>query len=220
MANLLYTAVLDEIESKIKAGILVENERLPAERQMAENYGVSRTVIREALKILQEKGFVRMITGRGNFIRIPKEEDLIDKFETAIDNSGITQKDIIEAREIIEIAISQRVISRVLDEDIDRLKKLYREMRDHFGNSEYYARLDAEFHLQLAGCTKNNALKMITAALNNVTDRNVISNDIKIRKNAHREHLAIIKAIEKRDNKKLEEAIIQHIQCFSKYVLE
>lgn len=220
MSNLLYTSVLNEIETKIKAGILTENERLPSERLMAESYGVSRTVVREALKILQEKGFVKMITGRGNFITLPKEADLIDKFETVIDNSSISQADIIEAREIIEIAISQRVIRRVQAEDIEKLKALYKEMDGHFGNSEHYAKLDAQFHLQLANCTKNNALKLITATLNNVTDRSVISNDIQVRRNSHKEHLAIIKAIEKRDNKKLEAAIIQHIQCFRKHLQE
>jgi GntR family transcriptional regulator, transcriptional repressor for pyruvate dehydrogenase complex len=217
--NLLYNSILNEIESKIKGGVLVENDKLPSERLLAETYGVSRTVVREALKILQEKGLVKMITGRGNFITIPQEKDLIDKFETAIDNSSISQKDIIEAREIIEIAISQRVISRVVEEDIVKLKKIYEEMNKHFGNSEYYAQMDAEFHLQLAGCTKNNALKLITSTLNNVTDRSNILNDLKMRKSSHKEHLAIIKAIECRDNRKLEEAIIQHIQCFQKHIL-
>jgi GntR family transcriptional repressor for pyruvate dehydrogenase complex len=216
--NLLYTSILNEIESKIKAGVLAENDKLPSERLLAETYGVSRTVVREALKILQEKGLVVMITGRGNFITLPKEKDLIDRFETAIDNSSISQKDIIEAREIIEIAISQRVISRVEEEDIVKLKKIYEEMNSHFGNSEYYAKLDAEFHLQLAGCTRNNALKLITSTLNNVTDRSNILNDLKMRKSSHKEHLAIIKAIEGRDTSRLEEAIIQHIQCFQKHL--
>ncbi len=218
MSDLLYTSILSEIESKIKEGILSENDKLPSERLLAENYDVSRTVVREALKILQEKGLVKMITGKGNFITIPKEKDLIDKFETAIDNSSISQNDIIEAREIIEIAISQRVISRVVEEDIVELKKIYEEMNNHFDNSEYFAKLDAEFHLQLASCTRNNALKLITSTLNNVTNRSNILNNIKMRKTSHKEHLAIIKAIEARDSSKLEEAIIQHIQCFRKHL--
>lgn len=220
MSNLLYSTIINEIESKIKAGTLTENERLPSERLMAENFGVSRTVIREALKILQEKGFVKMITGRGNFITIPNEEDLIDKFETAIDSSSITQDDIIEAREIIEIAIAQRIIKRVVDEDIKKLKEIYKEMNENSGNSEYYAKLDAKFHLELAGCTKNNALKMITATLNNVTDRSIIANDIQVRMSSLKEHLEIINAIEKRDNKKLKETIMQHLHCFREHVRE
>ncbi len=217
MSDLLYTSISSEIENKIKTGVYSENERLPSERILAENYGVSRTVIREALKVLNEKGFVKVMTGRGNFITIPKEQDLIDKFETAIDNSGINQSDIIEAREIIEKAIASRLISRVQEEEIIRLKEIYAEMNDNFYNSEYYAQLDAKFHLQLASCTKNNILRMITATLNNVTDRKVIYNDIEIRKSAHKEHLAIINAIEERNELKLEEAIIQHINCFKEH---
>lgn len=214
LSDLLYTSISNEIETKIKTGIYSENEKLPSERILAENYGVSRTVIREALKVLNEKGLVKILTGRGNFISMPKEQDLIDKFETAIDNSGINQSDIIEAREIIEIAISKRLISRVVQDDIDKLKEIYEEMNDNFYNSEDYAKLDAKFHLQLANCTKNNVLRMITATLNNVTDRKVLSNDIEVRKNAHKEHYAIINAIEERNNYKLEEAILQHINCF------
>ncbi len=218
MSDLLYIAISNEIENKIKTGLLSENERLPSERVLAENYGVSRTVIREALKVLNEKGYVKAMTSRGNYVSLPKEEDLIDKFETVIDNSKIKQSDIIEAREIIEIAISQRVIRSVTEEDIIQLKQTYQEMEELFYDSEVYARLDAKFHLQLAGCTKNNVLKLITSTLNNVTDRSVIAYDIQVRKNAHKEHLAIIKAIDERNNEKLRAAITQHINCFREHM--
>ncbi len=220
MTELLYNTIAVEIEHKIKSGILSENEKLPSERVLAENYGVSRTVIREALKVLNEKGFVKIMTGRGNYVSIPQEEDLIDKFETAIDNSKINQSDIIEAREIIETAISKRVIRSVTKEDIISLKEIYKEMEDCFYDSESYAKLDARFHLQLAGCTKNNLLKLITATLNNVTDRRLISNNIQVRQNAHKEHLAIIRAIEERNSDKLLEAITQHINCFKEHMQE
>lgn len=218
MSDLLYMSISNEIENKIKEGIFAENDKLPSERILAENYGVSRTVIREALKLLHEKGLVNIMTGRGNYVTIPKEQDLIDKFETAIDNSGINQADIIEAREIIEIAISQRLISRVSDEDILILKQIYSVMDANFYDIEQYAKLDAKFHLQLASCTKNNVLRMITATLNNVTDRKVLSNNIQVRLSAHKEHLAIINAIEERNNDKLEIAIRQHINCFKEHI--
>lgn len=72
MSGNLYTNIVDNIEEAIKNGELNEGTKLPSERAMAERYDVSRNVIREAYKILKEKGLVDIYSGKGAFVSKPK----------------------------------------------------------------------------------------------------------------------------------------------------
>ena len=63
----LYVTIFNKIETAIREGNLIEDQKL-SERKLAEEYKVSRTVIREALKVLSEKGLVTSIAGKGNYV--------------------------------------------------------------------------------------------------------------------------------------------------------
>ncbi len=64
----LYEQIVQQIEESILKGTLKEGDQLPAERELAQQFGVSRTAVREAIKALHEKGFVDAFPGRGTFI--------------------------------------------------------------------------------------------------------------------------------------------------------
>lgn len=220
MAEVLYTSISNRIEEKIKTGELPVNQKLPSERLLASEFGVSRTVIREALKVLAEKGLIKAFVGRGNYVSLPENDFLIDKFETAIDNRNINIEDIVEARQIIESAVVKRAARCASDQDIAKLKAIYDEMDNKIEDLTAFTELDAHFHLQIAACTGNELLGLISKTLNNVTDRNVLfaNYDVKLRKNAQKEHKNIIKAIEERDETEGEDAIFRHIKCFGQHI--
>src|SRR6516162_7805948 len=64
----LYEQIVQQIEDSILKGALKPGDQLPAERELAQNFGVSRTAVREAVKALREKGLVEAYSGRGTFI--------------------------------------------------------------------------------------------------------------------------------------------------------
>src|SRR5205807_3100670 len=64
----LYEQIVQQIEESILQGALKPGDQLPAERELAEQFGVSRTAVREAIKALSEKGLVEAYSGRGTFI--------------------------------------------------------------------------------------------------------------------------------------------------------
>src|SRR5947209_16970998 len=64
----LYEQIVQQIEESILKGALKPGDQLPAERELAQNFGVSRTAVREAVKALREKGLVEAYSGRGTFI--------------------------------------------------------------------------------------------------------------------------------------------------------
>ena len=72
MSNYLYTNIVEELEESIRSGKLSEGMKLPSERALAEEYGVSRNVVREAYKIMSEKGIVDIQIGKGAFVCAPK----------------------------------------------------------------------------------------------------------------------------------------------------
>ena len=61
---------------------------LPSERVLATQYGVSRNAIREAIKILTEKKLVTNVIGKGNYVTLPNETDLVDMVESALNTSA------------------------------------------------------------------------------------------------------------------------------------
>src|SRR6202049_1059636 len=64
----LYEQIVQQIEESVQKGTLKEGDQLPAERELAQQFGVSRTAVREAIKTLHEKGLVEALPGRGTFI--------------------------------------------------------------------------------------------------------------------------------------------------------
>ena len=112
MAKLLYMQIADDLMDKIHRGILQEKEKL-SERKLAEKYEVSRTVVREAIKLLNEKGYVDTVYGKGSYICFPDENMLMGRFRDAIDVSKVTPAEVLEARELLECSMSQMIVERI-----------------------------------------------------------------------------------------------------------
>ena len=88
MGTLLYQSIADDIEQLILHKEYKDGDCLPSERVLATQYGVSRNVIREAIKILTEKKLVMNVIGKGNYVTLPNETDLVDMVESALNTSA------------------------------------------------------------------------------------------------------------------------------------
>lgn len=113
-----------DIEERIRSGELGEGARLPSERALSLRYGVSRTVVREALKSLQGDGLIRSEVGRGNFVHMPGADDLAQRFESALDCSAVSAAELLQAREVIETAIGALVVEQISEEKVGELGEL------------------------------------------------------------------------------------------------
>ncbi len=218
MAEALYVRISDDITEHIKSGDLKEHDKL-SERKLAEQYQVSRAVIRDAIKLLSEKGLVSTQAGRGSYVTIPNGQELMGKFEQAMDNSCISSEIAIEAREIIELSYIQLIAQRATDEDIADLKRIIASMQAYIIDSVSFARLDEEFHLALAGCTQNEVLKLFTGTLNTITNRDRLLATREVRKSALEEHQRLVEAVEAHDAPLLQKYMEEHLKCVRKYVI-
>lgn len=213
MSELLYMQVADNIMERIHNGVLREHEKL-SERKLAIEYQVSRTVIREAIKLLNEKGLVNTVYGKGSYVKRLDDQFLMNKLQDAMDMSQVELNDVLEARELLESSMVDLILNRIEQKDIEVLEELHRKMEDNVNNGSEYIKYDANFHLALSICTHNRVLAIMTGTLNRMANRELfLSHGDAIRKNANQEHLAMLEALKHKDKEAFRKALNTHIGC-------
>lgn len=216
MEELLYMQVAEDLTAKIQTGILAIDEKL-SERRLAAQYNVSRTVVREAVKVLNEKGLVHTVYGKGTYVNLPDDKMLIGKFRDALDVSQVNQDEVLEARELLESSMISFMFERVNDQDIEVLEELYQKMKECIEDGEAFVRMDEKFHLACSICTHNRVLSVMTGTLNQLANRQEILMDGSMREKANEEHGMIIMALKQKDEELLHKAMKSHINCIRSY---
>ena len=150
----LYERIVDQIESRIVAGDLKVGDQLPAERELAEQFTVSRTAVREAIKALREKGLVEIRLGRGTFVTNTASGAVRHSLGLLLKNEkGFVHLE--EVREILEPEIAALAATRITDENIAAMTEAVETMETALDNVEIFVEADLDFHLALAEATQN-----------------------------------------------------------------
>ena len=208
----LYETISNEIMEQIHSGQLKENDKL-SERNLALDYGVSRTVVRDALKLLNEKGYLLTQAGKGHYVKLPGESDFRGKVGNIITNSAIPFEAIVEARELIERAMVELILERITKEEIEELENLYLQMNEVIDNREQFSLIDQSFHVKIMSSSRNEMLLFFIQTLNDTTNRSNFLLGKEIRINAQKEHRNMLDSIKKKDQDKLKSAFYKHICC-------
>lgn len=155
-ASRLYEQIVQQIEESILKGELSEGSQLPAERDLAKQFGVSRTAVREAIKALQEKGLVDAFPGRGTFIINGSSNSMRRSLDRII-KSGEPEGwgYLVEVREILEPEIAALAAVRADDQDIKAMREALFVMDNAPWDSEAFIEADLDFHLALAEAAAN-----------------------------------------------------------------
>lgn len=214
---MLYETISAELENKMQNGELSVGDRL-SERQLSEKYGVSRTVIREAMRSLAEKGLVETVCGKGNFVTKPGEEKFVSNLSGYMDNSDIPIADVAQARKIIECSMVPNIIENIDESTTNHLEQLIRKMEENRENVRMSANLDEEFHLVMQGCANNMTLILLLKTLNKITNRLTLFENKRARTGAIEEHKSMLEAIKKHDANELRELIAFHIDTLCEYL--
>ncbi len=152
----LYEQIVAQIEERILNGELLPGDKLPAERELAEQFGVSRTAIREAMKALSHSGMVVIQPGRGTFVTDISSKVVRHSFDMLVRVSNETGvKDLIEIREILEPEIAALAAVRAGSEDIESMEEAVRAMDLAMDDPETFIEADLDFHLALAQGSDN-----------------------------------------------------------------
>jgi GntR family transcriptional regulator, transcriptional repressor for pyruvate dehydrogenase complex len=158
-SNKVYEQIAEQIEQLIVSGKLRSGDRLPTERELAEQFQASRTAVREAMKTLAQKGLVDMRPGRGTIV--------IDGTSQAMRHSlGLMMRvgqvsgsdDLVEVREILEPEIAALAAARATPIHIAALQEAVKVMDASMHDADSYIAADNDFHRALATATRNTLI--------------------------------------------------------------
>lgn len=168
----LVTLVTDQIEALIRDRRLREGDQLPNERELCRQFGVSRTVVREAIARLIAKSLleVRAGSGGGFIVRAPSAAHVSDSLSLLLhmDGSPIQHEKVLEVRRLLEVEIAALAAARRTPADVERLTALLAAHADARDNRERFAELDVEFHKTLAAATQNELFVILLDSLSGV----------------------------------------------------
>ncbi|MDD5938324.1 MAG: FCD domain-containing protein [Clostridiales bacterium] len=164
-----YERVLIYLEEELREGNLALGQSLPPERELAEQLGISRNSVREAIRLLEQMGFIISSQGAGNFVSCDIGRNLKGTFELLILLQRIDYRQLAELRAGLELQAALLAADRITDQEAEDLFALAAEM-DH-SPVEQGARLDKQFHDAIAACSGNELIIQILRALSVTIDR-------------------------------------------------
>lgn len=224
----LYRRVADDLAQSIRDGVYRPGEKLPAERELAEAFGVSRPTVREAMIALEIFGVVEIRHGSGIYVIEPNKGDANRSGEGEVEDMGddlnVGAFELIEARILIEGEMAAVAAAAVTDADVEALNALIARMQA--GDNEECERADEEFHQYIAHLTDNGALIDTVSNMWALRTQSRLAASIMTRAQGGgrtariAEHKRIVKALASRDPAAARQAMRNHLEMVREYLLD
>ncbi len=165
----LGTAVVDVLVDRIVSGELEPGTLLPTEPRLCEAFSVSRTVVREAVKILEQKGLVRARQGQGTRVAMPDEWNLLDPMVLAAsvrhDQDLRILDDLVELRRVLESEMARQAAVKATADDLAEMKRLLDQMSAEVAMPERHLLADVQFHDAIMRSSGNKLGRAVVRAI-------------------------------------------------------
>lgn len=212
-----YQEVAQQIQLAILNGDYQDGDRLPPERDLAERYAVSRTVVREAMKVLEAQGLVTIERGSGVFVRAPDTKMVVRQLAVYFHMQGEQEAPFYlhEVRRHLESGIVELAAERRTGEDLQQLNALLEQMRDPSLAAEAIALVDLDFHLALARATQNPIFPlMLSPLISLLRDQFLVTwrgYDEWPPRRVLEQHTAILEAVVAGDPQRARQTLFEHL---------
>ena len=152
----LFEQIVQQVEDSILQGQLKPGDQLPAERDLAQRFGVSRTAVREAVKTLREKGLVEAYSGRGYFVTNGTSPAMRQSLDLMIRiNPQEGSANLAELRLVLEPEIAGLAATRIEEQLLTTMREAVAVMARNLNDPDAYVEADLDFHLALAEAAGN-----------------------------------------------------------------
>ena len=210
--------VFSQIKSAILEGKLRPGKKLPTERELMKELGVSRVPIREALKLLGKMGFIETKQGGGSYVRSLLADRVRDPLNLIIKDNAEKIFELLEVRKEIETWSAYYAAQRASAEDIAALGRMVEEMKTSFEKEKTPPLgLDADFHLAVAQCSYNTIQAHLTYTVYDIFKdyfsfliENICFNT-DYQQAIYNQHLEIYNAIRRRNAEEARSRIMEHL---------
>jgi DNA-binding FadR family transcriptional regulator len=216
-------AVAAELVRIIQSGGLQEGERLPAERDLMQRYGVSRAAIREAIVSLANRGLIETRLGHRPVVRKPDYEIAVDKVGNLVGHLMVDRKgvwNLFETRIFMEAALARWAAKHARRDDLDELRAALETNRAAIGNSILFDETDAAFHAVLYRLPGNSIYPAIHKAYVEWLTQHwrSMKRGAGIDQMNYAGHEAVFEAVIARDPDNAEEAMRRHLVAAWEFV--
>lgn len=215
--------IISQISDAIISGELRPGDRLPPERELAEQFGVSRTVIRDAVKTLAGRGILQVKHGAGIFVAT-SEENMVGRLGALADVlplQGAGLRDLFEIRKVLEAKGAEWAAQRRSAHHVERLTGIVEAARRHSGDLDVLSERDAQFHVAIAEASQNLVLVRVMLALLDLLEtarRESLSIPGRAELSLD-QHERILEQIEARNPETAYKAMLDHLDSVEKAVM-
>lgn len=207
--------VVDKIRDLVLSGQLGPGDRLPPELVLAEQMGVSRTGLREGMRLLEAQGLLETRPGVGTVVREAGATQVVRPLEWLAEASygGLSFDEFHTIRRILETEIAALAATNATDEGIVTLEAAMADMETSVDDNVRFAEHDAAFHHGLAAMTGNRLLELLIAVIRELLERHIESvlAHIDPRSDVIPYHAAILEAVKARDPEAARRAMKAHL---------
>jgi GntR family transcriptional regulator, transcriptional repressor for pyruvate dehydrogenase complex len=209
--------VADTMTEAIVSQQLAPGTRLPTERELGEQFGVSRTVIREAIKALAAKGLVEVQSGSGLRVTGVKHDAVTESLSLYLrgqsDGRPIDYEKVHEIRAVLEVEMAGAAAERRTEEEVEALTKACAEVEAAKGDVDLAAMRDVEFHRAIGRSTHNEFYEVLLDALGGILVSVRRTNLVKPtgRRRTLAQHREILDAIVKGDPDEARDKMRRHL---------
>lgn len=216
----LHEAVVEAIAREVLTGALAVGSALPADSLLSARYGVSRTVIREAIQALAGMGIVDVRHGAGTYVNAHEHWNLLNpQLLQLIDQTGtisILMDDLLDIRRMFEVEAVMLAARRATPQDIAELERLVQAMKDPQATEQDQLDLNLEFHSAIVQASHNQILRNLREQLRGLL--NVMMNarqsqaDQDMRIVSTTMHEMLLQAIKERRPDRAQAVMLTHVQ--------
>jgi GntR family transcriptional repressor for pyruvate dehydrogenase complex len=196
-------------------------DRLPPEREIGQELGVSRTVVREAIRVLSGKGVLGVISGSGVIVTQIDRENVAETMRLFMQTGGshdangpFSYDKIHEVREMLEVRVAGVAAERATQADLEELRAAFQELTDAVDSVELSSIKDVEFHRTIAKITHNDLYLIMLDSIRDVLIE--IRQDTLVKRERRRSmiafHKRILEAIENGDSERARLAMSDHLE--------
>lgn len=215
--------LVDKVQEEIQ--LIIMNKEYDTEGfimnegQIAERFNVSRGTVREAVRSLEIRGYVKRIHGKGLQVVNNTQAALTQSFADMLKCEEWNEVDLLEVREALEVSACVSVVSRITEKELSELEEIVKAMENDIDVSDEYFRNDFSFHLKFIKATKNQLLVALVNAYAPLLFNHIMSSTTAFRVNYELEyhnHRNIVEGLKLENVELTQHAMRQHLALTKK----
>ncbi|MFQ5856302.1 MAG: FadR/GntR family transcriptional regulator [Anaerolineae bacterium] len=211
--------VVQQIKSLLFSGKLIPGDQLPSEKELAEQFGLSRTTVRDALRVLETQGLIEIKVGAGGgaFVAQPSTGPVLESLTNMLRLQRLGIQELVEARQIVETNIAMLAAQRATADDLKAMEQAIAAARAaHAADDPHFMPHSVAFHIALARAAKNQVLLFTVHSIRTlfyeVLEKLLPADDMAQR--AIEDHQKILDAVKARDAERARRLMHEHLLYF------